>query len=659
MATLFDASPTTTTTSLKQQHNDLYTATESNATGTVTESTSSPPLQNNTDAYQIRVLGIADQGAKSRVETQIRLTIELLNNQGEKVEDWSHIRLPAPLLTTKRRNASTSTLSGNKRRSLEQQQQQQQQQQQSSSLTVPEESILHLRASVICESDANRKVKMCQRCVWREWKRADRKKAGRRLGTTVYDETLMERERHRILLFNSDPLLVFNSGECVLPTRITCYSRHHDERQGFRIKFTMHDHCDNLVGAGTSPPIMITDDHKNLSKLGDKRRRRRKQKPAVSPVNESLPTPEEEALATFDHQDAHMLLATTATEQQLPLAKIKQESLPQVPADFLFDSMGLENTTSTTKDASSMAPSSLDHTGYLDPCLFFPNTPPTMQDIQLFLPSLLSSPSSPTESGSPGSSSPTSPLTIASTLTSPPLYQHHHQQQQQQQQLQQHELSQQEMMHAFLPPLSTLPPPMMLGPKIERMIPDQATTEGGAEITLLGSNFYEGLTCYFGDKPALTAYWSPTTLVCTVPSSLHAGTVSVTLDPPSSSSSSSSPSSSPHMSSLSSGHPPQLFTYTPSYTSPTEGMINSSTHHVLSSSSSSSSSSLVSTKPSLLSFMSSNDAPPPPAVVTTPGDLASGWDEQSVQTLTWQVLNLNMAQTLHDARQIALKLIQL
>ncbi|CAO3593429.1 unnamed protein product [Absidia cylindrospora] len=440
---------------------------------------------------------------------------------------------------------------------------------------------------------------MCQRCVWREWKRADRKKAGRRLGTTVYDETLMERERHRILLFNSDPLLVFHSGECVLPTRITCYSRHHDERQGFRIKFTMHDHGDNLVGTGTSPPIMITDDHKNLSKLGDKRRRRRKQKPAVSPVNESLPTPEEETLATFD-QDPPLL--------QQPLAKIKQESsLQQVPADFLFDAMGLDN---NTKESSL----SLDHTGYLDPCLFFPTTPPTMQDIQLYLPSLLSSPSSPTESGSPGSSSPTSPLTMASTLTSPPLYQHQHQQQQQL--LQQHES---EMMHAFLPPLSTLPPPMMLGPKIERMIPDQATTEGGAEITLLGSNFYEGLTCYFGDKPALTAYWSPTTLVCTVPSSLHAGPVHVSLDPPSSSAS---------------GSPPQLFTYTPSYASPTEASAITTT---------------TTTKPSLLSFMSS----------TLPGDLSSGWDEQSVQTLTWQVLNLNMAQNIHDARQIALKLIQL
>ncbi|KAI8077686.1 uncharacterized protein BX664DRAFT_362479 [Halteromyces radiatus] len=509
--------------------------------------------------YHIRVLGIDEQGAKSRVETQIRLYLELTNGQGEKVQQWSHLRLPEPLLTLKRRAT-------NKRKSNEDLDDE--------NHVIPEEAILHLRASVICESDIHRKVKMCQRCVWREWKRADRKKAGRKLGTTsVYDEGLMERERQRILLFNSDPLLDFNAGECVLPTRITCYSRHHDERQGFRIKFTMHNHLGQLVGSGQSPPIMITDDHKNLSKLGDNKRRRRRRRKSVLEVNESLPTPEEDVLATFD--DSHILNTTE------PMAIKKEEDV--------FDLATFDDHSLTAMSSSLQSDESL-----LDPCLLFPTTPPPpMQDLQMFLPSLWPSPtSSPptssTEIGSPlSSSSPSSPLTTTSSsaITSPGLYQQQfHQQQQLKDQLS----------HQPIYPSSSfsmLPPPMM-APKMERMIPDHASIEGGMEITILGSHFHEGLTCYFGDQPALTSYWSPTTLVCTVPSTSRLGPVLVSLE-------------NPLMTSLS--MTPLVFTY---------------------------------------------DSP-------QQNNHSSKWDEQVIQTITWQALNLNMAQNIHDARQIALRLIHL
>jgi hypothetical protein len=38
----------------------------------------------------------------------------------------------------------------------------------------------------------------------------------------------------RILQFNCAPLLDFSHGEAMLPTRITCYCRHHGEKTGFR-----------------------------------------------------------------------------------------------------------------------------------------------------------------------------------------------------------------------------------------------------------------------------------------------------------------------------------------------------------------------------------------------------------------------------------------
>ncbi|KAI8334307.1 hypothetical protein BC941DRAFT_472887 [Chlamydoabsidia padenii] len=508
------------TTSFIDQHEHDYAEDKCNATTTTPISPYSTDNDTNTP-YHIRVLGIAEQGAKSRVETQIRLNLELINHHGEKVQDWSHVRLPDPLLTLKRRNASTSTLITNRKRG---------EQQPLDAADIPQDTILHLRASVICESDTTRKVKMCQRCVWREWKRADRKKAGRRLGATVYDETLMERERQRILLFNSDPLLAFHEGECVLPTRITCYSRHHDERQGFRITFTMYDHQGKLVATGTSPPVMITDDHKNLAKLGDKRRRRRKRK-SVSPIVESLPTPEEDTLATFDD----------ITGQQQQMVKLEDHISPT----------GLDNDEDIIKSMDSfisMAATSLpptDSASYLDPTLFFPTlkSPPDLHSLSLW-----SSPSSSPTTGS----SPPSPLTITSTFTSPLLHTQH--------------------------------------PQVERMIPDVASLEGGTEITILGSNFYEGLVCYFGDQQALTAYWSPTTLVCTVPPSTRPGPVLVTLVDQAS-----------FVSSLTTPH--LVFTYQQPTKDP--------------------------------------------------------WDDHTLHTLTWQVLNLNMTQNVHDAQQIALRLLQM
>lgn len=68
-------------------------------------------------------------------------------------------------------------------------------------------------------------------------KRAERKKDAKsslyELNGSILDEAF-ERDRKRVLLFNCDPLVSFSSGEAILPTRITCYCRHHNERIGFR-----------------------------------------------------------------------------------------------------------------------------------------------------------------------------------------------------------------------------------------------------------------------------------------------------------------------------------------------------------------------------------------------------------------------------------------
>ncbi|KAJ1978703.1 SPT3 Dosage dependent suppressor of Ty-induced promoter mutations-like protein [Dimargaris verticillata] len=65
-------------------------------------------------------------------------------------------------------------------------------------------------------------------------------------------------------------------------------------------------------------------------------------------------------------------------------------------------------------------------------------------------------------------------------------------------------------------------------PRIDRLIPPTGPVCGGIEVTLLGTGFHENLTVMFGSSPAKTThFWSPTTMVCTLPPSTMIGPVVV------------------------------------------------------------------------------------------------------------------------------------
>lgn len=90
-----------------------------------------------------------------------------------------------------------------------------------------------------------------------------------------------------MVIFNCAEFIEFGAGEALLPTRITCYCRHHKEKLGFafvhlsllllgcfmltslrnRMSFTLKDCRGNIVSTGSTPPIMITDDHKTRTSL--------------------------------------------------------------------------------------------------------------------------------------------------------------------------------------------------------------------------------------------------------------------------------------------------------------------------------------------------------------------------------------------------------
>jgi hypothetical protein len=105
------------------------------------------------DNLQIRVLGVPNHGAKSRVETQIKLCIQLLTSTGTKVPSWSYLRLPETMLARSklRKSQQQKLLDGSV-----------------ATMVSDESKVLTLDARVICSTDASRTVRMCTGCVRRE-----------------------------------------------------------------------------------------------------------------------------------------------------------------------------------------------------------------------------------------------------------------------------------------------------------------------------------------------------------------------------------------------------------------------------------------------------------------------------------------------------------
>ncbi|KAI0181374.1 hypothetical protein GGR52DRAFT_524038 [Hypoxylon sp. FL1284] len=123
-------------------------------------------------------------------------------------------------------------------------------------------------------------VRICDGCIGRERKRAARKKNRK----PEEEEMWNMYEHKRAIVFNTsevkdwqavtpgmaDPIQARPRDLSVpddtvtvdVPMRIACYCRHHQEKMGFQVIFTIKDYQDNLVAQKETSSIMITDDHK-------------------------------------------------------------------------------------------------------------------------------------------------------------------------------------------------------------------------------------------------------------------------------------------------------------------------------------------------------------------------------------------------------------
>ncbi|KAJ7282910.1 hypothetical protein C8J57DRAFT_1173036 [Mycena rebaudengoi] len=439
-----------------------------------------PPKES---CYNLAIMfpSLPEAGAKSRVETQIRVTVDLADSSSssdpaiyDRVGSWKWLQLPRGTAT--------------KRRTRKQ-----------GKIDPDPQDILHLTATVTCASPPHNRVYSCTSCQTREGKRVAKKLAARvrpaRSDSDSGDDAArgskgkQHEDTTSIIQFNCAEVQDFASGSVVLPLRITCYCRHHREKLGFQVHFVMMDHTGRIVGTGTSKPIMITDDHKTpAAKHADTASgvsgmdfewSREGTTPVESAPDARAPSKrKKDASAAGGKKRAKPYDSSSRKSRETSVVSLPSPATshtrPPTPSSLLTHAPPLVS--SLESDSSADVPAT-------------PPPPDYNPDVSMLAPEILPSP----------------------TARAPTIMQH-------------------ALPFLFLDPTQpsqALPLPL---PMIHRLIPNSGPTHGGTEVTILGSNFHPSLQldCVFGDVLAgSTQRWSDNTLVCILPPRATPGVVAV------------------------------------------------------------------------------------------------------------------------------------
>jgi hypothetical protein len=159
--------------------------------------------------YQMKVGPVPP---KSRVETQIRLTLNLYPPPPE-----AYIHLPTDMISKPKLQLKSPF--------------------------EPNDNTLMLDTYAVCESNPKSTVSMCRGCIKRERKRAFRKK----VCLPAEEQHWSEDKQKNVVVFNCKELIEFTkpvdievdgntvkSKQINLPIRLACYCRHHQEKLGYR-----------------------------------------------------------------------------------------------------------------------------------------------------------------------------------------------------------------------------------------------------------------------------------------------------------------------------------------------------------------------------------------------------------------------------------------
>lgn len=95
------------------------------------------------------MLGLPETGAKSRVETQIKICLQLVDSSNNLTTDWSHLRLPEHMVAKEKLKRKNQKAGDDK-------------------LAMLESKVLNLEAAVVCDGHPDNEIIMCTSCVHRE-----------------------------------------------------------------------------------------------------------------------------------------------------------------------------------------------------------------------------------------------------------------------------------------------------------------------------------------------------------------------------------------------------------------------------------------------------------------------------------------------------------
>lgn len=390
----------------------------------------------NTDnvKYQIQV---EDLPAKSRVETQIKVVMNFYPPPAESI-----VHLPADTISKPKLQLRHTF--------------------------TPIPSALTVDTIVVCESNHNKHVNICQGCLKRERKRAFRKK----VRLPVEEAHWRQDKEKRAIVFNCREVVDFGpvtnidvngksvpSRQVQLPMRMACYCRHHNEKTGFRALFVVRDYLGNVVARATSSSIVITDDHKaaNQKSIGVKRPNSGLEE-AVSPNVQDDPPRKRKAESLTPTFNQHSR-SNSRTSLFNPSPQFSPAAMPS------FD-IAVQSPLSPQQNAYRRT-SSMDSLSAL------------MSRPMSVMPSPKDSPynvMSPSRQSEDAASSDRLPV-------------------------------------------------------IQRIIPASGSIRGGIEVTLLGSSFVNGLITKFGENKSMSTHcWNDTTIVTHLPPSRVAGPVVVTFE---------------------------------------------------------------------------------------------------------------------------------
>lgn len=441
-------------------------------------------------------------------------------------------------------------------------------------------------------------VRICGSCITREYKRVNRKK-NKKPGEDV---EWRKDESKRVIIFNTQEIkewqhpgqeymLPMGAMLADTPMRITCYCRHHSEKTGYQVIFTLKNHLGQVVTQALSQSIMITDDHKTPQgpSAVDEMDSTAASSNGVNDMNAVQPgQPFRLSQSTSDIQ-ALKRSASALMPQAVPSGSSTMRN-STVPTPRILSRPPSPTTAGPSakkrKSSATKIPSGLHMTRLETANGFAPQPSNSLQNGQSASSSSATSPFSPPNSipfsdgtggvfgQNPSAAAPLFPvgpqtpnsndqsvfaqdptrMTNADGRTMTPLYSappsghtsrapspnglrnsglQQHQNLQQLPQLQHSQLSQipQTLAHGL--PLSA--PFANAGQRrppvqILKVVPPEGPMSGGIEVTVLGSGCCRDLDVFFGDtKATTTTFWGDSTLTCILPPYHQSGPVHVTV----------------------------------------------------------------------------------------------------------------------------------